>query len=382
VPWISRGSVSTCLTSVASLVVSLDRWPSRPPSDTSDETRQSPPCSAALPGWELSAESGPKPDRIPVGRGLRIGRYQLLERIGRGRQADVWRALQTEPVVEEVALKVLSIASSDHRRRAQLRREAERGARLDDPALLRIHEFGEADGMLFMAMPLVEGCTLANIISERRQVRAGRSSSDAHRLALSTEADYTLGVLDLLARIARAVAGAHAAGIAHRDIKPSNILIEGGRLGGVYLCDFGLARDLDVATPAQLRDGAGSPLYMAPERLLRQPADEIRGDIYALGVTLFESLLLVPPLSVPPDLPRALWTTHLTTTAPLAPSDLWPKIPPRLEAVMLRATARDPARRYATAIQLAFDLERLAHPKVAARKGSRPHARNTPELCL
>ncbi len=379
-PWISRGSVSTCLSPLAVAVLSRGA-----PLDSSDETRQSPPNSAALACWELSTESGARPDPHRVGRGLRIGRYQLLERIGRGRQADVWRALQTEPVVEEVALKVLSVASSDHRRRAQLRREAERGARLDDPALLPVHEFGEADGMLFIAMPLVEGCTLAQIIYQRKQARDDRGPADAHRLALATEEDYTERVLALIARIARALAGAHAAGIAHRDVKPSNILIEGGPRGSAYLCDFGLARDLDVATPAQLRDGAGSPLYMAPERLLRQPADEIRGDVYALGVTLFEALLLVPPRSVPPDLPRALWTTHLTTTPPLVPSDLWPKIPPRLEAVLLRATARDPARRYATADQFAFDLERLADPttKSPARRTNLTHAQAVRhELCL
>lgn len=370
-PWLSCGSASTCLTLTPVAVLSRA---GNAPLDSSDQTRQSPPCSAALDGWELSAESGSKRDRVGVGRGCRIGRYQLLERIGRGRQADVWRALQTEPVVEEVALKVLSVSASDHRRRAQLRREAERGARLDDPALLRVHEFGEADGMLYMAMRLVEGCTLANLISQRRQVRTGRSVADAHSLAHATTEDYTQGILDRIARIARALARAHAAGIAHRDVKPSNILLEEGRAGGVYLCDFGLARDLDVATPKQLRDGAGSPLYMAPERLLRQPADEVRGDIHALGVTLFESLLLVPPLSVPPDLPRSLWATHLTTSAPLVPSDLWPGIPRRLEAAILRATARDPARRYATAGELAFDLERIAHTKAPARTIAQTHA--------
>ena len=98
---------------------------------------------------------------------------------------------------------------------------------------------------------------------------------------------------------------------------------------------------------------------MAPERLLRRPADEVRGDVYALGVTLFEAITLAPPLVVPPDLARALWAVYLTTAIPRKPSDLWPEIPQRLEEVILRATARDPLRRHPSASHFADDLERI-----------------------
>lgn len=295
------------------------------------------------------------------GRGGRLGRYLLIERVGQGRQADVWRARASGASGEDVALKVISPSGSvrDHRRRAQLRHEAERGARLEGPSLLPTYEYGEADGAAFMAMPLVVGCTLAAILDQRRAMRIGRVIPGAHRLAAAPGARYTREVAGLAARVARAAADAHDGRVAHRDIKPSNILVRRDPADGVYLCDFGLARDLDIATPAQLLDGAGSPLYMAPERLLRQPADEVRADVYALGVTLFEALTLTHPMKVPAQMPSTLWARYLATAEPRRPRSVRPSIPPALEDVIVRATARDPARRHPTAAAFADDLERF-----------------------
>ena len=379
---ISQGKVSTSRALAAATftggrsLTGRGRYSSPDPwshSESSAETALSPPL---LPGWSdpsnsaISSEIVPRPTPSPgpylhakgpvcCRTGGQIGRYRLLERIGRGRQADVWRALQTDPFVEEVALKILNSTAGDHRRRAQLRREAERGARLNDPSLLRTYEYGEAEGTVYMAMPLIEGCTLATIIGQRKSYEEGQPYANSHRLATISDAVYLSEVVGIMAKVARAAAGAHSAGIAHRDIKPGNILLRTNHREGVFLCDIGLGRDLDVATPAQLRDGAGSPLYMAPERLLRRPADEIRGDVYALGVTLFEALTLGPPLVVPPELERSLWALYLTTTTPRKPSELFPTIPTRLENVILRATARDPLKRYATASHLAEELERI-----------------------
>lgn len=315
----------------------------------------------------VSESATPLTSLIGEGGG-RIGPYRLIERLGRGRQADVWRALRTEPTFEEVALKVLPASARDPRRLAQLRREAERGARLSGPSLLPTYEFGEADGIVFMAMPLVVGCTLAAIIAQRRQLLRGTSPPEMHQMAGLHHEEYRRAILRLMARVARAAAEAHAAHVVHRDIKPGNILVRDDHEAGVYLCDFGLARDTDVATPSQLRDGAGSPLYMAPERLLKLPANEIRCDVYALGVTLFEAVLLVPPVEVPPEMPRSLWASHLATTQPRRPSDYWPGIPRGLESVILRASARNPNRRYPDAGLLADDLERLLVPRSSARR--------------
>lgn len=292
------------------------------------------------------------------GRGGRLGRYRLIERVGQGRQADVWRATGGG-TVGEVALKVLPPSSGDPRRRAQLRHEAERGARLTGPSLLPTYEYGEADGAVYMAMPLVVGCTLAAVIAQRREVRSGRRVVNSHRLTYTSESAYVIEVVGLLARVARAAADAHDGRVAHRDIKPGNILVGRSRADGVFLCDFGLARDLDVATPSQLRDGAGSPLYMAPERLMKRPADEIRSDVFSLGVTLFEALTLSPPIDMPNDMPSALWASYLATAEPRRPSDLRPGLPAALEATILRATAREPDRRHPSATEFAGELERF-----------------------
>ena len=139
----------------------------------------------------------------------------------------------------------------------------------------------------------------------------------------------------------------HLARVVHRDIKPANILLDRHQPDGVFLCDFGLGRDLDIATPEQLRDGAGTPLYMPPERLLRLCADEILCDVYALGATLYEAVTLVPPVQVPESLPWPAWTTYLATTKPEPPRTLRPDIPDALEMIILRLMARgQPEDRY------------------------------------
>lgn len=279
-------------------------------------------------------------------------------------------AVRVDSGGQAVALKVLPASARDPRRRAQLRHEALRGARLVGPSLLPTYEFGEADGAVFMAMPLVVGCTLADVLAQRRAIRGGRSSpGETHRLAAADDRTYTRDVVALLARVARAAADAHDGRVVHRDIKPGNILVGRDPTGGVYLCDFGLARDLDVATPWQLRDGAGSPLYMAPERLLRHQADEVRSDVFALGVTLSEALTLMPPVEVPEEMPPSLWASFLAAASPRRPSALWPAIPVRLETTILRATSREPGRRHPTAGAFADDLEGfLADTGVSPRR--------------
>ena len=189
-----------------------------------------------------------------------------------------------------------------------------------------------------------------------------RSLDPRHPLADAPPATYLRGVVQIVARIARTLDHVHTARVVHRDIKPANILLDRNRADGVFLCDFGLGRDLDVATPEQLRDGAGTPLYMAPERLLRLCADEILCDVYALGATLYEAVTLVPPVQVPESLPWPAWTSYLATTKPARPSSVRPSIPDALEAIILRSMAHDPQFRHPNAARLADDLEQfLAH---------------------
>jgi serine/threonine-protein kinase len=342
--------------------------------DGSDELARSTTLSLSLSFQTASGVVG-LPASPPSVAGRRLGRFWLVERLGRGCQGDVWKAIQVEPIIESVALKILPRSlARDSKRRAQFRREAERGARLASASLLPTYEYGEVDGVVYMAMPLVNGCSLQDVVIYRRDPRSPRTPPRLHPLAFEQDAGYVRGIARLFARVARALADVHEARVAHRDIKPSNILLDCGPDEGVFLCDFGLARDLDVATPAQLCDGAGTPLYMPPERLLRSPADEILCDIYALGATLFEALTLTPPFQVPEDLPCSEWAAFLALAEPARPRALRGGIPADLEAIVIRAMDRNPRQRHATARQLAEDLEAYVARPLANVRADAPHS--------
>jgi eukaryotic-like serine/threonine-protein kinase len=308
-----------------------------------------------------SQHAGRPPHRVgrqpPLAPGERIGDYRLLERLGRGGQGDVWKALRREPFVELVALKILKPSlACDPARMAQFRREAERGGRLDGPSLLPVYELGISQGYHFMAMRYVEGITLREVIRDRVAHLSGRPAEELHRLVTLDESEYLRAMTRILTEATEALAHAHAQRVAHRDIKPANILLDNRRPEGVYLCDFGLGRDLEIATAQQMRDGAGTPMYMAPERLLRVTADEIKSDIYSMGVTIFEALTLSRPFQVPEYVTFSALPAFLAAARPRRPGEVQHGFPEDLEAIVLRAMHRDPALRYESADRLAADL--------------------------
>jgi hypothetical protein len=202
--------------------------------------------------------------------------------------------------------------------------------------------------------------TSASMPYQRRRCLAGAPPLLVHRLALLPEPLYLREVVRVLARIARALQAAHAARVVHRDVKPRNILLDRHDPVRVYLIDFGLGRDLDVATPPQLRAREGTLGYMAPERLLGRRVDGVLSDVYALGVTLFESVTLRSPWALPESLPRAALAAYLAGAEPLRPGAARPGLPAALEAIVARAMAREPARRYPSAAAVAADLDRFA----------------------
>jgi serine/threonine-protein kinase len=262
--------------------------------------------------------------------------------------------------VEIIALKVLNPGLANQPNRlAQFRREAERGTKLAGPWLLQVFEFGALQGYLYMVMPFVEGTTLRQVIKERRAYLAGEEFEQTHRLITMDDDSYLRTVVRIMSRAARALGKIHEGHIVHRDIKPANILLDYHRAHGVYLCDLGLGRDLDVATPEQMRDGAGTPMYMAPERLLKDPADEILCDVYSLGVTLFETLTLDRPFQAPEGMPWASLCAHLARAEPRTPRELNPTLPIDLEFIVLKAMARNPQERHGSALELAGELERF-----------------------
>jgi serine/threonine-protein kinase len=292
--------------------------------------------------------------------GMQLGHFRLLRRLGQGAQGDVWKARRQESRLDIVALKVLNPGLAKmHNRLAQFRREAERGTRLAGPSLLHVFESGEIDGFLYMAMPYVEGKSLQQVVRARRAFLRGEPVAMVHPLVAMDEEPYLQTAARIMMKAALALSRLHACRVVHRDIKPANILLDRNRVCGVYLCDLGLGRDLEFATSDQMRDGAGTPLYMAPERLLKAPADEILCDLYSMGVTLFETFTLGRPFDTPPSLPLACLPAHLARSTPKFPSDVKPGLPAELEGIILKAMARLPRDRHHSAQELASDLDQF-----------------------
>jgi eukaryotic-like serine/threonine-protein kinase len=290
----------------------------------------------------------------------RVGRYHLIERLGGGAQGEVWKAVQIEPPVGLVALKLLTPASRrDPAKLARFRREAERGAKLASGSILPTYEFGEDGGVFFFAMPLVDGFALSQILDQRRRYRAGRPPLHLHRMAVLSEPRYIDAVVRVLARVAWALEDAHTARVVHCDVKPANIMLDRGNDERAYLIDFGMGRDLDDLPESRMGGAAGTVLYMAPEKLSGRPADEIVCDVYALGATAYEALALKPPRVVPEDMPRSHWASYLVEAEPPRPSTILPRLPEGLERILERALAHDPKQRYSSAGAMAVDLEQF-----------------------
>ena len=301
----------------------------------------------------------------------RIGPYWLEEKLGRGGQGSVWRAFQREPFCRVVAVKLLHAKHGFSMSRIlQLRKEAESGGRLSDPAILPVYDFGIDCGQAYLAMRLVDGGTLSDLIQQRKQWREGKPPAELHSLAILDEKAYFQQAASLLAQVARALNTAHQARIVHQDVKPSNVILDRAIADRVYLTDFGLARDLDNLTEEERKSEGGTLIYMAPERLQRQPGyDELRSDVYSLGMTLYETFTLRRALDIPPEVSSlADAAEHLLLQVPAPPRTWNRQISADLQAIILKAMDREPNRRYPTAGELAADLDRfLAGEPVEAR---------------
>lgn len=344
-------------------IVPCDEWSMGTPGTglegmTTEQIDQTETWSGALPA--VDATAGGPGGTLPLLDGRRLGRYLLIELLGRGKQAVVWKAVQLEPCTRLVALKVFSTQWPFRRlwRVAQLRREATEEGRLAGTAVLPVYEYGEVEGYPFYTMPLISGPTLSEILHLRRQHEAGVAGSDRHRFVALPEPDYLREMIGLLARIARALGALHDAGAVHCDVKPGNILLDQDQRA--YLCDFGLARLLNEELPPSHGQTSGTPIYMAREKLLDWlDVDERRCDVYSMGVTLFEALTLDRPFHIPDDMPRTDWSGYLAVATAPRPRAVRPGLPQALEAIIRKAMRRDPARRYPSASTLADDLDRF-----------------------
>lgn len=272
------------------------------------------------------------PDRF---LGLRLGDYVTEERIGRGAMAVVYRAYQPS-VQRHIALKVIKLdmglgEDDDFRRR--FAQEAELIAALEHIHILPVFDYGIADGeVAYIAMRLLRGGTLADLLKQG-PVPLDRAA-------------------DIITQVARGLSYAHRNNIIHRDLKPSNILFDNS--GNAYLSDFGLAKVLampDMTKPGHL---VGTPAYVSPEALRGEQVDH-RADIYSLGILAYEILTGRVPFEAQSGNLLSLIRMHLEVPPP-SMRETNPEIPPDVEAVILRALAKQPAERYDDAEQLASAL--------------------------
>ncbi len=295
---------------------------------------------AALIEPAVYAELGDRPDRL-IGRVV-AGRFPVIELIGRGAYGTVYRAVQ-QPVGREVALKVMN-TPRDATLRARFFREARVVARLTHASTVTLFDYGEDDdGLLWMALELIRGPTLRDVIL------------DDAPLAPARAARLTLQVLGALVE-------AHAAGLVHRDLKPANVMLAGEATGDerAKVLDFGMAKVLEVQGIGRADEATrtglvvGTPRYLSPEQALARQVGP-QTDVYALGVVLFEMLAGEPPFVAPSTFELLM----LHTTAEIPPLDPALRVPVAMEAVIHRAMAKAVEDRFADAQEM-LDALRVA----------------------
>lgn len=274
---------------------------------------------------------------MPISPGDTVGPYRIIEPLGQGGMATVYKAYH--PALDRyVAIKVLHPAfKEDVNFSERFRREARIVARLDHPNIIPIYDFAEHAGMPYLVMRYVEGKTLKAVLRE------------------TTGMLPTARILAIVYPITQALNYAHAQGILHRDIKPSNVMRAND--GHIYLADFGLARIAQAGDSTISKDTLiGTPQYISPEQARGEPATE-RSDIYSLGVLLFEMFTGRVPFNA--DTPYAIIHDHIYTALPL-PTTLNSSLSQEIERVLLKALAKEPAARYASAGEVMSALETAA----------------------
>jgi eukaryotic-like serine/threonine-protein kinase len=357
----------------------------------------------------------------------RLGDYRILREIGRGGMGVVYEAMQ-ESLGRRVALKILPLHGRiDPVQMERFRLESRSAARLHHTGIVPVHGVGEHGGVHYYAMQYIQGHGLEVILEDLRRLRAGEAvlppsangipenddtgsmavarllltgrftgprpdrapgtfnatsadgdfgssssvaappaaaASISSVLSLSTDSGYYRAVARLGIQIAEALAHAHGQGVLHRDIKPSNLLLDVD--GHVWVTDFGLAKLEGSDGPTQTGDIIVTLRYMSPERF--EGWSDRRSDIYGLGMTLYELATLRPAFDAAT---RAKLIDQVIHDQPPAPRKHEPRVPRDLETIVMKAIAKEPADRYATAEALATDLENFVSDKpiVARRTG-------------
>jgi tetratricopeptide (TPR) repeat protein len=271
--------------------------------------------------------------------GQTLGKYQLVERLGRGGMADVYKSYQ--PGLDRyVAVKVLHPHLAEEEGLVErFRREAKAVAALHHPSIVQVFDFDIEDQNYYMVMEFIKGQTLKAMLTELA----------SHGEVLGLRAS-----LDMAAQLADGLDYAHGEGMIHRDIKPANVLMR--RVDRPVLSDFGIARILGASGLTASGAMIGTPAYMSPEQGRGEPADE-RSDIYALGIVLYEMLTGRPPYDA--DTPYAVILKHVNDPIPM-PREWVQGLPEPVEAAVLKALAKDPAHRFETASAMRDTLRTIS----------------------
>jgi len=271
-----------------------------------------------------------------MSRYLYANRYLASDVIGSGRTSEVLRG-QDKLVGRDVVIKVLrSDLSQDPSFQVRFRREAKNAAALNHPAILAVYDSGERDTAAgpvpYIVMEYVNGRTLAEELADHGSIPPRRA-------------------LEIAAEVCAALQFSHRHGIVHRDIKPANVMLD--QRGAVKVMDFGIARAVDGG-PANTTATTviGTAQYLSPEQARGETGDA-RSDLYATGCVLYEMLSGTPPFTG--RSPIAVASRHIRE-APRPPSEINPRVPRDVDAIVLKALSKNPANRYQTAKEMRVDL--------------------------
>ncbi|MDQ1636146.1 MAG: eukaryotic-like serine/threonine-protein kinase [Frankiaceae bacterium] len=291
--------------------------------------------------------TAPTASGTPGGR-LLGGRYELGGLLGHGGMAEVYRAADTR-LGRDVAIKVLrNDLARDPTFLSRFRREAQAAASLNHPMIVAVYDTGQDNGVTpplpYIVMEYIKGPTLREVLQSEGRITPQRAS-------------------EIVAEVCSALEYSHRAGIIHRDIKPGNVMLTVD--GAVKVMDFGIARAVAATTSTVTATAAvmGTAQYLSPEQARGENVDA-RSDLYSAGVLFYELLTGHPPFTG--DSPVAIAYQHVRED-PAPPSTSEPDLPPDLDAVVLKALAKNPDNRYQSAQEMRDDLDRvLAGTKVLA----------------
>ena len=346
-----------------------------------------------LPALQLLAVSGPgEPGALATGETAFVngvlGDFRIIREVGRGGMGIVYEAEQIS-LSRRVALKVLPFAATmDSRHLQRFHNEARAAANLHHTNIVPVHYVGCERSVHFYAMQFIDGQSLAGLLEQQRRgpansdrpttaygtalPQAGPAADTAVDAAARTasaprDAAYFRRVAEWGIQAAEALDYAHQMGIVHRDVKPANLLVDGH--GQLWVTDFGLARLLADPGLTMTGDLVGTLRYMSPEQALAQHGlVDHRTDVYSLGATLYELLTGRPAVE---GRDRQAILNRLAGGESRPPRAYDKGVPADLETIVLKALAREPVERYATAQELADDLRRfLEHRSIWARRPS------------